>query len=168
MHEHEDPERALTGWLRQMAAIDAIADAPPEVGARLLDEVRAIRRARRRTLVTTYAVAAVLLLATALPVWQLTSRSTGDVMTRRTPASSDAEIATTFFPLTYSHLPVTQGNVVRLEVSPAVFAALGVEPVSRAGSLSDVMFADVLVGEDGLARAVRFVRPAANAQEQRP
>ena len=34
-------------------------------------------------------------------------------------------------------------------------------------SVTDTVLADVLVGDDGLARAVRFVRPAAD-QEQMP
>jgi len=34
-------------------------------------------------------------------------------------------------------------------------------------TFTDTVLADVLVGDDGLARAVRFVRPAAD-QEQMP
>ena len=37
-------------------------------------------------------------------------------------------------------------------------------------SASETVFADVLVGDDGLARAVRFVRPSVSAalQEEKP
>ena len=174
MHEHQeesaDQQRALTTCLRQIAAIDATAGASPAVRARLLEEVRALRRERRRSLVKMYALAAGLLIATAAPVWQLSTRPTFDVSIRPTQTAGDAEIATMFYPLTYSDLPVTQGNVVRLEVSPAAFAALGVEPVDWIGPQLDTVLADVLVGEDGLARAVRFVRMVAskNTQEQLP
>jgi hypothetical protein len=175
MHEYEDQgsedrQRELTTCLRQIAAIDATMGASPDVKARLLREVRAVRRERRLTLAKMYALAAGLLIATAVPVWQLSTRSAGDVSMRLTQAAGDAEIATAFFPLIYSNLPVTQGNIVRLEVPPTAFATLGVEPVDWAGPQPDIVLADVLVGEDGLARAVRFVRTAADdyQQEQRP
>jgi hypothetical protein len=170
MHEHQDQERALTASLRQIAVSDATAGASAEVRSRLLDEVRAIARERRRALMKTYALAAGLLIATALPVWHLTTRPASDVLTRTARIANDIEVFTMFYPLTYSDIPVTQGSVVRLEVSPAAFAALGVEPVEWAGPQPDVVLADVLVGEDGLARAVRFVRTVANGnlQEGRP
>ena len=176
MHEYEDqgrsenPQRELTAYLRQIAAMDASTGASADVRARLLREVRAVRRERRLTLAKMYALAAGLLIATAVPVWQLSTRSSGDVPTRLAQVAGDIEVATAFYPLIYSNLPVTQGNIVRLEVPPSAFASLGVEPVDWAGPQLDIVLADVLVGEDGLARAVRFVRTAADdyQQEQRP
>lgn len=170
MHDDQH-ERALTTGLRQIAAIDAAAEGTSSaVRARLLDEVRAIARERRRALMKMYALAAGLLIATALPVWHLSTRGPGELAARPAPAATNAEVATVFYPLTYSDIPVTQGNVVRLEVSAAAFVALGVERVEWAGPQPDIVLADVLVGEDGLARAVRFVRTVAsrNLQEQRP
>jgi len=164
MHQHEDQERWLTNWLRQMAAIDANAGASSDVRARLLREVRAVRRERRLTLAKTYALAAGLLIATALPVWHLSTRPAGDVSIRTTQAGGDVEVATAFYPLVYSNLPVTQGNLVRFEVPRTALATLGVEPVDWAGPQPDIVLADVLIGEDGLARAVRFVRTAADYQ----
>jgi hypothetical protein len=163
MHLHEDQERQLTTWLRQMAAIDADTGASSDVRARLLQEVRSLRRERRLVLAKTYALVAGLLVATAVPVWYLSTRP-GDVSIRVTQAAGDIEIATAFYPLVYSNLPVTQGNIVRIEVPPTAFATLGVEPVDWAGPHPDIVLADVLVGEDGLARAVRFVRTAADYQ----
>ena len=176
MHEYEDqgrsedPQRELTAYLRQIGTIDAATGASADVRARLLREVRAVRRERRRTLAKMYALAAGLLVATAVPVWQLSTRSPGDVSMRVTQPAIDAEVATAFYPLIYSNLPVTQGNIVRLEVPPAAFASLGVEPVDWPGPQPDIVLADVLVGEDGLARAVRFVRRVTDdfQQEQRP
>ena len=170
MHEYEDRERALTTSLRQIAAIDAAAaGASSQVRARLLEEVRAVARERPRALMKTYALAAGLLIVTALPVLQLSTRGPAIRSTRTAHATINTEVATVFYPLAYSTIPVTQGSVVRLEVSAAAFAALGVEPVEWAGPQSDIVLADVLVGEDGLARAVRFVRTVANEnQEQRP
>ena len=176
MHEYEDqgrsedPQRELTACLRQIAAMDAATGASPDVRARLLREVRAVRRERRLTLAKMYALAAGLLIATAVPVWQLSTRSSVDLPIRLAQVAGDIEVATAFYPLIYSNLPVTQGNIVRLEVPPTALASLGVEPVDWAGPQPDIVLADVLVGEDGLARAVRFVRTAADdyQQEQRP
>jgi hypothetical protein len=171
MHDYEDQEHALTTSLRQIAAMDgATSGASPAVRERLLEEVRTLRHARRAALIKMYSLAAGLVVATAMPVWQLSTRPGPDVSMRATRATGDSEVATVFYPLKYSDLPVTHGNLVRLALPPAAFAALGVEPLDWIGPQPDTVLADVLVGEDGLARAVRFVRPAANGylQEQLP
>ncbi len=173
MQYHEDPaetERALSEWLREVADADAASGASPEVRERLLEEVRGRRGARRVAALKMYGLAAALVIATGLPVWQLTTASRPSSQSSRTALpATDTEVATVFFPLAYGTLPVTRGSIVRVEVSPAAFAALGVE-LDASRSQRDVVLADVLVGEDGLARAVRFVRTLArtSAQEQRP
>ena len=63
-----------------------------------------------------------------------------------------------FFPLDYSTVPVTDGHILRLEVPRSSVEAFGVDPVELVSPRPDAVLADVLVGEDGLARAVRFVR----------
>jgi hypothetical protein len=169
MHDHED--RELSRWLREVADADADAadGASPSVQKRLLEEVRALRRARRAAALKMYALAAGLVIATALPVWRLTTTPPSfEPSLRTTISATDAEVATVFYPLAYGTLPVTHGSIVRVEVSPAAFAALGVETMAG-GSQRDLVLADVLVGEDGLARAVRFVRTAGQGpREQRP
>ena len=151
-------QRELTASLRHVAAADALTNgASPEVRARLLKEVRAVARAERRAVMKVYALAAVLVIATAIPVWQLSTRM---AVQRSAGTAADAgEVATGFYPLTYNAIPVTQGSIVRLELSPASLTALGVDP-AMAGPQRSSVVADVLVGEDGLARAVRFVRVA--------
>jgi len=160
MDEYQNhAQRELTASLRQLAAADAVSKgASPEVRARLLQEVRAVARAERRSVMKLYALAAVLVIATAIPVWQLSTRTAADPFTRSVAASP--EVATEFYPLTYSAIPVNQGRLVRLEVPAASLAALGVDPATVAGPQQGSVVADVLVGEDGLARAVRFVRGA--------
>jgi hypothetical protein len=156
-----DTEQALVGWLHELAEADAASGTSPAVGERLLEEVRTLSHARRVAAIKMYALAAGLVIATALPVWQLTISRPSDQSPRMTLSAADTEVATVFFPLAFGTLPVTQGSIVRVEVSPAAFAALGVEqPLDASRSQGDVVLADVLVGEDGLARAVRFVRPA--------
>jgi len=155
MYESDDDrERALTASLRQLAAMEAMASgASPEVRARLLEQVRGMGRDRRRSQTKAYALAAGLAIATSIPVWQLSTRTTVDISVPAPLVST--EVASGFYPLRYSAIPVTQGSVVRLELSPTDLAVLGVAPP---GSRRDIVMADVLVGEDGLARAVRFVR----------
>jgi hypothetical protein len=73
--------------------------------------------------------------------------------------------------LTYSSVPVTGGRIVRLEVPSSAVEAFGVDPANLANPRPDVVLADVVVGEDGLARAVRFVRWAkdnVSPQEEQP
>jgi hypothetical protein len=169
MQEFHDSERALTDALRAVAAEDTRAGASPAVRAQLLEEVRLVRRAHRASLMKMYALAAGLFLATAVPIWQLAMHAPPDRATIRLNDVSDGEVATAFFPLTYSDVPVTEGNLVRVEVSQAAFVSFGVEPLEPPGSPgSDVVLADVLVGEDGLARAVRFVRTKTIEEQQEP
>jgi hypothetical protein len=80
-----------------------------------------------------------------------------------TAYSNDSEYTTDFFPLSYSddQKPVESGEVIRVQVirvqmpRPALIAFGLPVNIERA----DVpVKADLLVGEDGLARAIRFVR----------
>jgi hypothetical protein len=162
MDEYQNQaQRELTASLRQMAAADALTTgASPEVRARLLQEVRAVARAARRSVMKVYALAAVLVIATAIPVWQLSTRTAADPSLH--PAAAGFEVATEFYPLAYSAIPVNHGSLVRLELPAASLAALGVDPAAVTGPQQGSVVADVLVGEDGLARAVRFVRVGAN------
>lgn len=179
MQDQVDQERALSEWLRQVADADAASGASPAVRERLLEEVRARRRLRRTAAFRMYALAAGLVIATAFPVWRLTTRPAVEEPRRAvTIPSGETELATAFYPLAYGAVPVTRANIVRVAVSPAAVAALGVEPPSGNTSPTDTLLADVVVGEDGLARAVRFVRtmprdrrsvmPTGRMQEQQP
>jgi hypothetical protein len=146
----EQNERALTEALRGLAADEAGLGCSSAVEARLLTEVRSIATARRR-------LAYVAVVVTAAAVWLLVVARP----TRLVPPETRArEVTTEFLPLTYSDLPATGGQVVRLEVARGALAAFGLMSAeASAGSLSETILADVFVGEDGLARAVRFVRP---------
>jgi hypothetical protein len=172
MQQHQDQERTLSGWLRQVADADAGSGASPLVRERLLAEMREQRRTRRTAAIKMYAVAAGLVIATVVPVWQLTTtQPSSSASPRSVAATGEAEVATVFYPLAYGGVPVTQGSIVRVAMSPSAVAALGgIEPLDVPGSSADALLADVVVGEDGLARAVRFVRmlPRDRAQEPWP
>jgi hypothetical protein len=162
MQDSENRDPALTAALRALADDDARTGASPMVEARLLSEVRSIAWARRRrTYATVVAIAAALLVAVALPVWRATHRPPATPASAR-PLVALEERTTAFLPLFYSSVPVTNAQVVRMKVPRSALASFGLASMdSLNGSSSATVLADVLVGEDGLARAVRFVRPSA-------
>jgi hypothetical protein len=172
---HQD--EALTRALRAVADDDETLGASAEVEARLLAEARVIAKVRRRRVYAAAgALAATLLAAIAVPAWRAATVRRPAVDPPG-PAASFArpepgEVATEFFPLMYSNVPVTNGQTVRLELPQAALASFGVEYGDasfglESGGASGTVLADVIVGQDGLARAVRFVRPATIVREQR-
>ena len=148
MTERHSNDRLLNDALRAIADEDARAGASPDVEAQVMAELRAVaaaRRRRARVRVALVATAAVLAVAAAIPFWR--------------PQTSRREVVTEFMPLTYSGVPIVDGHVVRMEVPRASLASFGLVPVDGLeGAASGTVFADVIVGDDGLARAVRFVR----------
>ena len=148
--------------LRAMAADEAQLGASAGIEARLLAEVRSIAAARRRRMAIggvrrrcRRAVCAVDRFAT--------------MSSLRDPGQARvAEVTTDFMPLAYSSVPSTNLQVVRLAVPRTALVSFGLTPPEALDrTFTDTVLADVLVGDDGLARAVRFVRPAAD-QEQMP
>jgi hypothetical protein len=161
---------ALSRALRALAEEDQKLGASAEVEARLVMEAHAIARTRRRrAYAAAGALAAALLVAILVPVWRTVTprppRLDPAGLARSSDSAPAAEDTTEFFPLMYSNVPVTNGQTVRLELPQAVLASFGLEGGDLAGSASATVLADVVVGQDGLARAVRFVRPAANVEE---
>jgi len=107
------------------------------------------------------AAAAALTIATGIQLWYLAvirvgRPSTGSAETADRPSQ---EMVTGLFPLAYSNIPMTGGRVVRLEIRPETLVALGLDTSRLDGdSSAQLILGDVIVGDDGLARAVRFVR----------
>jgi hypothetical protein len=71
-------------------------------------------------------------------------------------ASGNREIVTDFIPVVYDPDPIERGRVVRVRLPRAALVAFGF-PVNELRAEEPIK-ADVLLGEDGLARAVRFVK----------
>jgi hypothetical protein len=168
MSDQGHHDEALTRALRAVAEDERALGASTKVEVRLLAEAHIIVGARRRrAYVAAGALAAALLFAIAFPVWRSgTVRPpavdrAGSVESSARPAPG--EDATDFFPLMYSNVPIEDGHTVRLELPQAALTSFGLE----ADDASGTVLADVLVGQDGLARAVRFVRPATSKKEQR-
>jgi hypothetical protein len=107
-------------------------------------------------------VAAGLFLGIALYAWRVGSPEPSDtVQSPLAPEVATTEVATEFLPLQYSHVPMNTGSTVRIEVPATALVSFGLAPGDfREGQ--GTVEADVLIGEDGLARAIRFVRPLRN------
>jgi hypothetical protein len=152
---------SLDTALRAMAEDEAQLGASAGIEARLLAEARSIAAARRRRMaMTAFAAAAVVLFALLI--------GSRRFLPSRSSKARVAEVTTDFMPLDYGSVPATSVQMIRLAVPRSALAAFGLTPLEPLDHAStDTVLADVLVGDDGLARAVRFVRPAAD-QEQMP
>lgn len=78
---------------------------------------------------------------------------------RQRPASSEEfELATEFLPVTGAEFlpPPVRGQLVRVQVPRSTMRSFGLPVVEERSS--ERIRADLLLGEDGLARAVRFVK----------
>ena len=144
----------LNAALRALDADDAKLCASAEVRERLLSKLREASRARRRKWLGVSSIAAALLLAIALYAWRIGNRQPA-------PETSITEVATEFLPLPYSHVPMHTVSTVRIEVPATALASFGLAPGDYRENNGTVQ-ADVLVGEDGIARAVRFIRTIRN------
>lgn len=157
---NRQPSReSVDSLLRELAADDdARKGASLEVQARLLSEVRAIGVRRRQRLVT-----ALMLTAAAASVVGAVFLSQRSSSLRPHPAIHPKpqlrEMATGFLPLPGATAPATSAYLVRLELPRTALVRLGLgQPETLVSTaLTTTVLADVLVGEDGVARAVRFV-----------
>ena len=71
-------------------------------------------------------------------------------------ATEERELMTDFIPVAYDPNPIELGRLVRVRLPRAALVAFGL-PVNEQRAEEPIQ-ADVLLGDDGLARAVRFVR----------
>lgn len=102
--------------------------------------------------------------ATLAPAATSTARKVAmrPIMPKRTPkpirieAPTATEMVTDFFPLMDPAPPFDRGEILRVQVPATAMRAVGL-PVGD-DHLADQIQADVLVGEEGLPRAIRFVK----------
>lgn len=165
MKNVDDREAPLSTALAALRDDDESMSASPAVEARLRTEVRALRARSARGFGPgtrtgqgsshgfALALAASLTVVVSASAWWLARIETA-------PAPIVAkEVATDFVPLQYAGVPSRSMQIVRLEVPRAALSSMGLSSFDapRPGA-SPTVLADVMVGEDGLARAVRFVR----------
>lgn len=166
--------------LRALAEHDRDREAPPDVEARILRGFRQVRKRQMLRRVQTWlavgAAAAVAVLLVWAPGERVESLKTAaepvaqplDVViaepalaasepqtVREAATAPRREIVTQFFLLTDSALPLERGQLLRVRVPASTMRAVGL-PVNPE-RWAERVDADVLVGEEGMARAIRFV-----------
>jgi hypothetical protein len=149
----DEIQDSLSRALRRMAAEDQALEARPETEAAVIAAFRKRRESTRSG--WWLAAAAALVMGVASALWW-TGRSPEPVA--QAPANGPTEVGTDYFPLRAG--PVLDagefGRVIRVPVSRATMVRFGLTATAIPGG--DLVNADVLLGMDGTARAVRFVR----------
>lgn len=168
-------EDSVVTALRALAEQDREREAPEEVEGRVLAAFRR-RRARRKlktVVLASLAAAAGLTLFFARPherpkavipaparqqpvaVAEAPAPVPTPVRLARPSRQKPREILTEFFPLLDVAPPFEGGRLLRMTVPASTMREVGL-PVNE-DHLTDRVYADVLVGQEGLARAIRFV-----------
>jgi hypothetical protein len=84
------------------------------------------------------------------------AKATPNKAPRRVAEERNAEVATEFLPLTYTtNWEDQRGQIVRMEMPRSVLATMGVPTTNVIG---DRVKADVMLGDDGVALAIRFIQ----------
>jgi hypothetical protein len=166
-------EERITEALRALRGADFDIEIDGEAEVRTLLKFRRQRRRRRLQRVAWGgAIAAVAMVAilyrpaqetlpTVKPVAAVEASSPPVVVTappvkrRSVPKREPEEVVTPFFPLMVSASPFESGLLVRMTVPASAMRNVGFDVSEE--HLSDPVLADVLVGQDDLARAIRFV-----------
>lgn len=168
--------------LQALAENDRDREAPSAMEARLIEAFRSHRSRRRWIWVGISAIAAGVVLAVLLSSNRATrplavaappefpaarQEVAPQVRAAATPAAprkaarkvvqpEAREVVTDFFPLMDPAPPFERGQMLRVQLPAAAMRTVGL-PV-REDHLADPVQADVLVGEEGMPRAIRFVR----------
>ena len=157
-------ERELSAGLKAVAGQTSAAGPGPEMEQRLLDAFAAMhtKAARTRTYSRVWrAAAAVLLVMTGLATWTASTvtpdPSSADAARQRGSATGGRGAFDDFMLLPVaSGLPALEsGVIVRIELPVSALPAYGVEVISDIPK--NRVEADLLVGQDGQARAIRFI-----------
>ena len=163
--DHEiDRDRRRASPFDALNDSDARMQTSASVEARLRGEVRSLGRTRRQASISMMAIAATLVALIGAAMWF--AREARRHEPSGTQAVADAGAApgdglTGFVPLGYNQIPAENTHIIRLEVPRHALASFGLLPLDAADApASEKVLADVIIGDDGLARAVRFVGPA--------
>jgi hypothetical protein len=151
----------LSEALRRLAEADRTMTTSPAVEARLRSEVRSMGgRSKAWSGGTLLALAAAVTICASVPaLWWRTHGQAPSPSLATSSLPVARETTTEFFPLFYGSVPSSSGHIVRMEVPRASLAQFGLASAHDVDRTTGTVIADVLVGDDGLARAVRFVRP---------
>lgn len=161
-------EERVVEALKALRDADRDAEAGPQVEVRLMRAV-----ARRRSARMWMGVGAAAIAAAAAAVILLHARRSEPVLRpvitvqiitppevepaapQPRAARVKREVATKFYPLMEVAPPFERGELVRMTVPASAMRDVGL--FVNASNLDDPVQADVLIGQEGLARAIRFV-----------
>jgi len=129
----------------------------------ILAAVMSVPRAERAKVVTVKQALPAAAVPVIAPVYREAKRRpprTLRAAARKRPSAKTAslprEIMTDFIPMTDDPHPIERGRVVRVRLPRTALAAFGL-PVNEQQA-EQAIRADVVLGEDGLARAIRFIQ----------
>jgi len=157
MNEREPIDPRLQRALHDVMQSEADLGASVSVQARLQSAVRQRSTARQRhRQIAWVAAAAAIVIVVSGARWYF---APGPAALQRpqqaqvdAPSSTDA-VPVDFLPLPYANVPTSNGQIVQIVLPASAMASFGLDPSSAGG---DAVNADVFVGEDGLARGIRF------------
>jgi hypothetical protein len=160
--------------LQVLAEHDRECEAPGDVEVRLIQAFRRRRARKQFTVIALASLAAAAgiavffvpreaskppapepVVAVAPPPAEAITPVPAQKRVRRPVRRLPREIVTQFFPLLDAAPPFERGELVRVTVPASTMRKVGL-PVNE-DRLEDRVYADVLVGQEGLARAIRFV-----------
>jgi len=144
-------ERDLKRLLQKLAA-EAPSGASPSAEAQLLAAFRKQRVRRRQHRLLYWTAAACLAMALGFASWRL-HRAGSYVQ----PLNQNASTTSGFIPLPYSQsdVPIEQAVIVRVDLPASAWGTLNVPTAAPAAART--VRADLLIGQDGMARAVRVI-----------
>jgi hypothetical protein len=122
-------------------------EAGPWVQEQLLVRFRERRQIKKRR---AYLAGIAASIAIAVGVWLTPWHSRSVPTTKYDPASGFITL-----PYAQSEVPLEQPVIVRVNIPVSELGVMGLAPASK--SANESVSADLLVGQDGIARAVRFV-----------
>ena len=175
---NETSDERIRSALQALAENDRELETSPDLEIRVVEGFRRKRRVRawRSRAIWTSAAAALLVaiwlggkagknagLQTKLPAPQAVERTVGVPVTAVSPPKKarvrrmqPREVVTDFFPLMDVAPPFEGGELLRVNLAAGAMRVVGL-PVDE-DHVSDRIQADVLVGQEGLPRAIRFVK----------
>jgi len=155
--QHAGPKRQRTWWRAAVGAIAAALMVAAVVGLRRTPEQHAVQMRPHEVRATPPASPVIAPAVRAAPkVHVRASQRKAPGKSTTEPVVAQREVMTDFIPIVYDPEPIERGQIVRIRLPRAALATFGI-PVNEEHA-EEAIRADVLLGEDGLARAVRFVK----------
>lgn len=155
---NEQQERALRAGLKALSATTRHVSASPAVERTVMADMRRVAKPRPRSRAW-IPVAAALLIATGSGAW---------IARQTSPRSATAMRPAAFVEVPGAAMlpPLESAAIVRVALPVAELPSYGIQIVPEIGVAT--VEADLLVAQDGHARAIRLVRPMDSSRSSTP